>query len=99
RPLRARGDRGRGRGGGPGPGGGVDHGGAEVTSRGGREGKRLEKRTSWDVLDAVRAPALPAQFRTARLGRQGGSLASHPGGPAPGRAAARPAPATSCGSP
>ena len=34
------------------------------------------------------------------LGRRGitRSLASHAGGPAPGRAAARPAPATSCGS-
>src|SRR5260370_13719549 len=49
---------------------------------------------------AVRAPALPGRFLDARLGRRGiiRSLASHAGGPAPGRAAARPAPATSCGS-
>src|SRR5712692_6743107 len=49
---------------------------------------------------AVRAPALPGKFLDARLGRRGiiRSLASHAGGPAPGRAAARPAPATSCGS-
>src|SRR6266849_4183352 len=46
----------------------------------------------------VGPPSPVRRSSTARLGRQGiiTSLASHAGGPAPGRAAARPAPGTPC---